>query len=70
MTTLVAAGCAIARETPQEITVDSTLLGDIVPGTRQMFGWPVAERHCRAFGKTARLHDLKGTAATFRCVDR
>lgn len=62
------AGCSVVKATPDEVSVDTELVGELMPGTRHWLGWLRANEHCAAQGKSPQLHDLTGTVAVYRCV--
>lgn len=64
----VVAGCAeVVKTTPDEVSVETQFLGDIMPGARHWLGWLPANQYCGP-GRSPQVKDLQGSIATYRCV--
>jgi hypothetical protein len=62
-------GCAdIVKSTPDEVSIDTGPIGNIMPGSRHWLAWLAANDRCGAEGKSAELFDLQGSIVTYRCV--
>jgi hypothetical protein len=66
----VASCTSIETTSPDEISIDTGDVGNIVPGIRGWMSWFEANEHCSAQSKDAELADLRGTIAVYRCVPR
>lgn len=61
--------CTSVKEAnPDQISIDTGEVGDIVPGFRSWISWFQANDHCVSQGKEAELADLKGSVAIYRCI--
>lgn len=66
---LALTGCSdIVKSTPEEVSVDTAPLGNIMPGSRHYLAWFAANQRCGAEGKSPELFDLKGSVVTYRCI--
>lgn len=64
-----AASCTTVKEAnPDQISIDTGGVGDIVPGIRAWIAWFEADGHCARQGKDEELADLKGSVVTYRCT--
>lgn len=65
----ISVSCTSVKESnPDQISIDTGDIGNIVPGFRSWLSWSQADDHCAGQGKDAELADLKGPVAIYRCV--
>lgn len=68
--TYLGGGCAeVVKSSPDEVSVETQFLGDIMPGARHWLGWLAANQQCGALGRSPEVKDLQGSIATYRCVE-
>jgi len=65
---LLSACSDIVKSTSDEVSVDTGIIGNIMPGSRHYLAWLAANERCSAQGKSPELFDLQGSVVTYRCV--
>ena len=66
---VLVSGCSsVVKSTPDEVSVDTGPIGNIMPGSRHYLAWLAANERCSAQGKSPELFDLQGSVVTYRCV--
>jgi hypothetical protein len=64
---VLASGCATGRAIPASVTGNAEFVSvSNVWGVKDAL--PYAEKHCSAYGKTAKLKQQEGYAVSFDCV--
>jgi hypothetical protein len=62
-------GCEVASSEPNSVTIDTGMIGRIVPGAYFLLSWPTAESLCQSKKRRADIKDVHNGVATYRCVD-
>lgn len=66
---LLLSGCSdVVKSTPDEVSIDTGPIGNIMPGSRHWLAWLAANERCSDQGKSPELYDLQGSVVTYRCV--
>ena len=66
---LLLSGCSdVVKSTPDEVSIDTGPIGNIMPGSRNWRARLTAHERCSAEGKSPGLYDLQGSVVTYRCV--
>ena len=65
----LASGCTrVVSASGDSIAIDTTWVADWLPRSQSHVSWPIAERHCRKYGKRATLTDIRSGVAAYACV--